>query len=1056
MRVKVLLTAAGLFLLLAAAAAAQDEAVLARHPAPSPDGSTIAFSYHGDIWVAPTAGGRALRLTVHQAYDHQPKWSPDGSEIAFSSDRFGNDDVYVIPAAGGEATRLTFLSTADVVCGWTPDGERILFHSRRDFSAHRVPLIYSVPRAGGMATEFMPEFGSEGTLSPDGTWLAFTSGYRSYWWRRNYRGAGNNDIWIWNTITGEYRRLTDHPGNDAFPMWCADGTAIYYLSDADGGDNIWRVEIESGERTRITSHTDDGPRFPSISADGSLIAYELGTDLYTLRTDGGEPIRLAAVAPTDSRFNATERRTFSNNADEMEPSPDNEEIAFVVRGELFAMREEGGRTARLTSNSARDHDFVWKPDGTALVFISDREGNYDLYLVESDDPDESRLSRALAFTVTSLTDDPADEWSPRFSPDGSRLAYVRGNGDLRVIDWETREDTLLLAGWMQPDYSWSPDGRWIAYSRPDGEFNNDVWIIPAAGGEAVNITRHPDEDSSPVWSADGRKLAFVSKRLGDGGDNYDIWFVFLRLEDHERTAEEWEDLEDAEEDGANGEEEEEEEELVVEIDFEEIHLRLRRVTSMPGSETDVAISPDGETFAFASDNSGEDELWTVKWDGSELQQLTRGGADPAAIRWSSDGKKIYFLRSGGTIQSVAAGGGSPTSHSFQARMTIDHPAERLQKFEEGWRTLNARFYDPHFHGADWAALREQYRPWALAAVENRDFNDVFNMMLGHLDASHLGMRGPFGGGPSDATGMLGLRFDPDNAGPGLLVTEVLRDGPCDKEAARVRPGQYLLEIDGRPVSMATNIHALLVDTVDRQVALTVADSPDADETQRLIVRPVNTGAVSQLLYESFIRQRRDMTHRFSDDRIGYLHIQSMGMPSLQRFEHELYSEAHGREAIVIDVRNNGGGWTTDMLLAILQVRPHARTMPRDGDEWGYPQDRRPLYAYWRPLVVLCNEYSYSNAEIFPWAIKTLGRGLIIGQQTNGAVISTGARGLIDGSYVRVPFRGWYVLDSNINMERNGCPPDIVVEVQPGDEAAGIDRQLERAVQELLSQLDGEE
>lgn len=1057
---------ASLFLMVAINAAS-DEAMLARHPAPSPDGSKIAFSYHGDIWVVAADGGRALRLTVHEAYDYLPRWSPDGKEIAFSSSRFGNDDVFVIPAEGGKAERLTFMSASDMVCDWTPDGKSVVFSSRRDWKPHRVPVLYSVPRSGGTPTVLMPEFGNEGAFSPDGQWVAFTTGYRSYWWRKNYRGAANNEILIWNRENGEFKQITEHLGNDAHPMWSSDGSAVYYLSDEGGSDDIWRVDIASGERRQITNHA-GRVRFPCISAYGSLLAYEYETDIYTLAADGGRPAKLSIIAPSDSKFNTIERKTFSRSADEMEPSPDNKEIGLVVRGELFVMKEKGGKANRLTDSSARDYDFVWNKEGTALVFASDRSGNYDLYMIESGDPEEKKLSRALSFKMTKLTEDAADEHNPRFSPDGKKLAYIRGVAQMRIIDLESKEDTLLLDGWAMPDFSWSPDGQWMAFDRNDEEFNSDVWIVPSAGGDPINISRHPDDDVNPIWSPDGRKLAFISKHSSGrgGGDNVDVYMVFLRREDHEKTAEDWELEEEAkkakkgkdaakkkdEGEKKDKEKKEEKPKVEVKIDFEDIHLRIRRVTSQTGYKYSIRFSPDSKTIAFTSDNTGQMELWTIKWDGKEMKQLTKGGTFPTSVRWGKDGKKIYYLRRGGTVQSVPAGGGAPKGHSFQARMTIDHPAERKQKYEEAWRVLNDRFYDPDFHGADWPAIREKYRPWALAAVETHDFNTVVNLMFGELDASHMGIRGPSGDGPSDSTGMLGVKFDEGYAGPGLKVESVLKNGPCDKVASKVEPGEYILEIDGEAVSLNTNLHELLVDTVDRKVVLTVAGSPDADEKRRAVVRPVSLGQIGNLLYEEAVTQRREMTHKLGNDKIGYLHVRGMGQPWLERFERELYSEAHGKDAIIIDVRNNGGGWTTDMMLAMLQVKPHAYTIPRNGPR-GYPiSERLPLYAWWKPIAVMCNEYSYSNAEIFSWAIKTLGRGPVIGQQTNGAVISTGGYGLIDGSYIRVPGRGWYVYGTTIDQERNGCPPDIVVKVLPGDEAAGVDRQLERAVQELMKKV----
>jgi tricorn protease len=340
----------------------------------------------------------------------------------------------------------------------------------------------------------------------------------------------------------------------------------------------------------------------------------------------------------------------------------------------------------------------------------------------------------------------------------------------------------------------------------------------------------------------------------------------------------------------------------------------------------------------------------------------------------------------------------------------------------------------------------------MAAVARRDFADVVNMIFGNLNGSHLGFRGGPDNRPNENTGLLGIVFDNEYDGPGLKVDKVYKESPADMIASKVEAGEVVLSIDGVEVSREVNTAKLLADVVGDKVSLIVAKGDDLENKRRVILRTASGWTARSWLYEEFVEAARKKTHELSDGRIGYLHIQSMGQPSLERFEMELYSEAFDKDAIVIDVRNNGGGWTTDMLLTILEVSDHAWTQARGADVKGYPQDRRPLYSWTKPIIVLCNEYSYSNAEIFSWAIKTLGRGKVVGQQTFGAVISTGGYGMIDGSYVRTPFRGWYVKGSDINQELNGCPPDIVVEYQPGDSAKGIDRQLEVAVKELLKEL----
>ena len=1066
MKSKVSFLVVFLILVSAVSALSADEAKFARFPSPSPDGSKIAFSYHGDIWVVSAQGGRALRLTVHEAYDHRPVWSPDGKMIAFSSDRYGNDDVFVMSAEGGDAKRLTYLSMPDLVTDWTNDGKEIMFTSNRDYSssgATRVPYLLTVPITGGEPKMYMPEAGNEGTFSPDGKLLAYADHSRRDWVRIGYRGKANNDIYTYDKAADKFERITDFLGSDSCPMWNADGSSLYYLSEESGNYNVHKFDFASKAKSQVTKH-DDSIRFPKIARNGSIIAYELGMDIYTMDVATGASKKVEIIAPSEARHNAVERKTIRSGASEYQVSDDGSEIAFVVRGEIYVMKEEGGKAHRLTNNPARDMNITWKKDGSAIIFSSDRDGDYDLYMVESDDPDTKKLSKALSYKVTRITDNNVRETGADMSPDGKTLAYITNDTNLHLYNMETKEDKVLLDGWNLSGFSWSPDSRWMAFAREDNEFNTEIYIISVEGGKAVNISKHPDNEFGPVWSADGKKLAFVSRRYDN---NYDLWYLWLTKADHEKTKEDWEEEEEAKkaakkapkkngdnkaEKGKNGKDdakEEKEPEFQVKIDFDKINTRLQRVISMAGSEYEAAISPDGKTFALTSNTEGQSDLYTVKWDGTELKKITRGGAFPGNLRFDKAGKKIYFL-SRGAIKSAALSG-KVTSHGFEARTSIDYPGERMQKYEEAWRTLARLFYDENYHGADFKAVREKYRPFAQTAATERDFGDVVNMVFGHLNGSHLGYRGSFGGGPRDNTGILGLEFDPEYTGEGMKIAKVMPNGPTDKEALRLKPGQILKSIDGTPVSWKQNMAQLLNDTVGKKVVIMVADDEKA-EAKRHIVRPISARAYMGLMYERFVEKTRKRTHELSNGRIGYLHIQAMGKSSLERFEMELYSEAHDKDAIVIDVRNNGGGSTTDMILAMLQVKDHAWTQARGSDVKGYPQDRRPLYAWTKPIIVLCNEYSYSNAEIFSWSIKTLGRGKVYGQQTFGAVISTGGYTLIDGSYVRTPFRGWYVYGSNINQELNGCPPDKVIEYQPGESAKGIDTQLDTAVKDLLAEL----
>jgi tricorn protease len=1019
-----------------------------RYPAPSPDGSALVFSYQGDLWRVAIAGGRASRLTVHEAVESLPVWSPDGQEIAFSSDRYGNDDIYVIPAEGGRPERMTYFSAADRMCDWMPDGSTMVFASRRDFYYHRVPVLYTVGRGGGTPVKLAPFYANEGKISPDGSWLVFSRG-RFDWYRKRYRGSSNLELWLYDLKGGQFRRLTTHLGNDMFPLWSADSRTIYYVTDRDGIFNIWSMDLQGNRQQQLTRHKDDGVRFPAISRSGQVIAYEWGREIWVMNPADGESHRLEISAPTDEKANMVEWKTFGDKASEMALSADDKQIAFVVRGEVFVMKnsEKAGKAARLSSTPARERDIAWSPDGESLVVVSDRSGSRDLFMVKSADPQEKRLARSLQLQTVQLSQSEEEEYDPQFSPDGQKLAYIEGLGDLLIMDLKTRKTRCILKGWDVPEFSWSPDSKWIAYSRNDKEFNTDIWIIPTAGGEPINISRHPDDDEHPTWSADGRILAFTSHRKGNSAD---IWMVFLRREDEEKTREDFAEEEEREKKKKSDSKDkrQEKEPVEVRIDFEDIHKRLRQVTALEGSEDSVSISPDSKIFVFTANIKGENDLWSIRWDGTQLKQITRGGQNPRSLRWGRDGKKLYYL-SRGKIQSISREGKDGKPLPFQAAMKIDHRAERLQKFDEGWRTLYHEFYDPQFHGIDWKAMKRKYRKLAAEQTTSRGFNDVVRLMLGELNASHLGISGPRQG-PNVSTGMLGLRFDESYKGPGLKVQSVLAKGPCDKETARVYPGEILVRIDGRDIGPKTNIHTLLNHKAGDRVLITVIGR---DKKERnLVVRPIDRRQFVGLEYHRWVEAKRQKVKEWSGGRLGYVHIQGMSMPSFEQFEMELYSEAHGKEGLIIDVRNNGGGWTTDYLLAILSPRPHAYTIPRDGEK-AYPlAERLPFYAWSKPIVAMCNEWSFSNAEIFPHAVKTLGRGKVVGAPTGGLVISTGGIRLIDGANFRVPFRGWYTLSNGLNQENNGCIPDVVIWEHPADAATENDRQLKAAVETLLQDI----
>ncbi len=1042
----------------------------ARHPALSADGSRLAISYLGDIWILRVEGGNATRLTIHPSYEHHPRWSPNGEWIAFSGGREGDDDVYVMPSNGGTPRQLTFLDTDDLVSDWSPDGNRIVFSARREDRYPDHEMLYTVSSEGGEPVAITEAYGSEATMDDSVKRLLMTR-QGSQWWRKGYLSSGSPQVWQFDLIAKTFAPITDttdHQTGDDFrqaasrwPMWSPDG-ALTVASERDGTYNLWRRSI-SGQWKQLTQYKGDGVRFPSSARTADVVAYEQGTDIFLLKV-GQAPQKVTVNAFGDDLGSAPILRNFNDHAGKLVFSPDGKQMFLEVRGETVASRIVGdedkaarGRANVLSrDNPARESEFTVSPGGDSLVVVSDRWGNRDLLMVTANDPLTAELSKALSVNWRPLVATQAEEFAPQFSPDGNSIAFRRGLGDLVIQDLEMGGERVLLSGWSLLQYAWSPDSKWIAFTREDNEFNSDIFVIPAQGGAAVNISRHPDEDEQPVWSADGSKLAFRSRRRDN---NWDIYVVQLKLADYQKSAaDRAEEIrakaaskkDKKDEDGDKKKEKPSDKEPVkVTIDTTNIYERLQPVTKLNGEESLPVFSPDGEKIAFTSNHEGENDIYIIKWNGEGIKRLTNGAANPSMIDFETSGKRVRYLDGTGRVKSVDADGGSAKDHPFDAKILVKPEEERLQKFDEVWRGLNLRFYDSNFHGKDWAELREKYRDWAAVASCEDDFGDVVRIMMGELNASHLGYNSaPLGN--EKTVGRLGLDLEVED---GWRVNNVLANGPTDRVNSKVLPGDKILSIAGTTLTPTIPIDSLLRDQVGQRVELVIKRGKDE---KRLVVKPINRNELGDLRYDEWVLSRRQLVDSLSKGRIGYLHIRGMGEESLARFETELYSVGYGKDGLVIDVRNNGGGWTTDWLLAMLQVKRHGITYPRDGGP-GYPQDRLPLYSWTKPIVTLCNEHSFSNAEIFSHSIKTLKRGTVVGVPTPGGVISTGGDGLVDGSYYRIPLRGWYIGDSMTrdplrNMEGNGAVPDIIVPLQPDETTPATDRQLIEAVKVISSQL----
>ena len=1065
------------------------EARLVRYP--HYHNGRVVFSYLGDIWTADENGQNVQRLTVNRARDVYGRFSPDGKWIAFSSERNGNLDVYLIPAGGGNAKQLTTHSADDVVLGWSSDSRSVLFSANRgeDF----MPQLYLVSTEGGMPWKAGTDMGVQASYSPDGKRLAYNQKSQVYW-RKFYRGSYQSDIMIMDVAAKKFTQVTDFDGLDSWPMWGHDGN-IYFVSDRDGNGltNIWRVAESGGKADKVTTFKTGDVRWPAISADGKVIVFEHDFGIWKLDVASKRATPITLNIDAETQENLSDVQSFNSEADDYDLAPSSRRIAFSIHGEIFTAPVEEGDLKQVTDGPARDRNVSYSPDGKMLAYISDKSGREELYVVPVDN----------SAPPLQVTDIDALKFGYNWSPDSKEIAFAASDNNLRKLTVASKQvitlDTSRYGGFGTP--VWSPDGKWIAYSKSDVSRTSDVYMVAASGQEKEphKVTFDSNNDANPTFGPDGRKL-FFQRLEGTGGNTPSVQIYSVWLERQEKDPDDAEEREaeppqapPAAEGGegavpaARPRPQANRPPREIKMDWDGLKRRTRQITRMPFPILNYTLTPDSRTIVFVTTEpagtASVPVVYSIQEDGRRLARITAGqppteGADGPGggggfggggvsdLHISRDGRTLFF-RERDNIYSVplAAGPGAGAATAaapgregaarrrlnFTARVRIDRPAEWAEMFDDGWRTMKYRFYDPKMHGMDWDAARAKYRPLVDFVGDRQELLNIINEMIGELNASHTGAapppRGPAGGGV--ATSHLGMELEPDNAAGRYRVAYIYEDGPADKDWVKVKVGDYLLAIEGKPVKAGDEYWQFLNTRLNRKVNVTFNSKPAEDGAWHTRIEAISGGAYNQLRYERWVKERRQKVDELSGGRIGYLHIQAMNQPSLRRFEKEL-REYRNKEAMVIDQRWNGGGNIEQELLAILVQRQYQIWQPRGTEATG-----RPFAGFFGPKIVLQNWRSASNAEMFPAGFRALGLGKVVGTPTMGAVIGTGSCSLIDGSTVRTPGVGVFLADQkHTNMENYGVQPDMLVDNKPEDVLAGRDRQLEAAVEELMKQLNG--
>ncbi len=1058
-----------------------NEALWLRYPAISPDGETIAFCYQGDIFTVSKEGGVPKALTRHNAYDFMPAWSTDGRTIAFASDRFGNFDVYVIAARGGKAKRLTFHSANDYPSDFSPDGSAVLFRSSRMDSQKSTLFprggfteLYRAAVKGGLPEQILTTPAEDARWDRAGKRILYhdNKGYEDSW-RKHHKSSVTRDVWLYDSDSGKHTQLTDFAGEDRSPAWSADGQNMYYLSEKDGSFNVWRMPLsDPGNPLQVTYFKKHPVRFLSASQGGDL-CFGFNGEIYLLPKGAKQPYKVRIPAEIDVSQNTRRIETVTSGATEMCLSPNGKEIAFIVRGEVFVTAVDYPLTKRITGTPEQERSVSFSPDGRKLLFAAEMGRSWNLYQVSIKRKEESYFYNSTLLLREPLLVSDKETFQPAYSPDGKEVAYLEERTTLRILNLRTKKSRTVLSGDKNYSYSdgdqwydWSPDSKYLLVRFLDTErWGSEVGLVDASGTKAlVNLTNCGYSDVMPKWMMAGKMMIWVTdkhglRNHGPGAPEGDIYGMFFTRETFDRfklSKAEYDLLKEEEEENEEAEEKEKTDKKKkkkkakkiepLRIDLKNIEDRVARLTIHSSRLADAALSPDGETLAYLSRFEKGYDLWVHKLREKKTRLLAKLGAQGGSLTFDEEGENIFVLYQGKIVK-IELESGKQKPVTYAAEMNLDLPGERDYLFEHVWRQVQKKFYVKDLHGVDWSFYKENYQRFLPHISNNWDFTEMLSEMLGELNGSHTGS----GNNPDyqnpDSTAALGAFCEASPEINGLKVLEIIEKGPLARADSKIKPGVIIKKINGTPVTPGMNYYPLLNRQAGKTMLLTLTDPASGKEWEETI-KPIESWRQRGLLYNRWIRTRRAETERLSKGRLGYVHIRSMGDFSFRETFSEVFGRHSHKEGIVVDTRFNGGGWLHDELVTMFSGKKYFTFVPR-----GQVIGIEPGAKWIKSSVVVMGEDNYSNAHMFPYVYKELGIGKLVGMPVAGTGTAVWWESLQDRSlHFGIPQVGIKGINGKY-LENRQLEPDYLVKNDPETTAAGRDKQLEKAVEVLLTEID---
>jgi tricorn protease len=1073
----------GFILFLSGLSLYAQDALWMRYPAISPDGQHIVFSYQGNLYKVNSSGGRALPLTMHPAYDFQPVWSNDSQSIAFATNRYGNFDVFLISKDGGTPKRLTFHSSDDMPYSFSPDNSSVLFSSARldhpknmQFPTGSLPELYGVSVKGGRPVQILSTPVLHVSLNSDGSRMLFedAKGFEDPF-RKHHTSSITRDIWLYEKEGNSFRKLSSFIGEDNNPVFSPNGDAFFYLSEQKGTMNVYKSSISnSGQSTQISNFDFHPVRYLSLSRDG-VLCYSYHGEIY-IQHEGDDAQKVSVQILADNLENPTKVEMVSKQVREMALAPSGKELAFIFRGEVFVTSVDGAMTKRITNTPEQERYVNYSPDGKSLVYASERNNSWNVYVTSLKKKDEKYFMNSTLLEEKPVLEIAEETFQPAFSPDGKEIAYIEERIRLKVINLESKETRTIMDGSQNFSYldgdqhfKWSPDGKWfLLHFQLEEYWFNEVGLISSDGkGKVFNLTKSGFFDASPQWVQKGKMMIWASNKSGmhsvakSGPTELDVFGLFFTkkaFDEYRMSKEEYELYKEALEGDKKDEKEKdekkdkekkkEEKEKIepVEIEWDGLTERKARLTIHSSRLSDAEVTHDGKYLLYFSRGEKGYDLWRTELRTKETKVLSKfEGGRGGALMLDKESKNVFVL-SGGSITKVEVESGKKKPVIIQGEMVLNESAERDYLYDHVTRQVKKKFYDPGLHGAQWEILTTEYRRFLPHINNNYDFQEMLSELLGELNASHTGASYYFRDPQGDQTASLGVFFDRTYQGVGLKVTEIMEGSPLVQAGSKIAEGVIIEKIDDVTVEPESNYYPLLNRKAGKIILLSI-HNPKNSERWEEKVKPISLGQERQLLYNRWVKRNRKITHDLSGGRLGYMHIRGMSDSSYRVFIDAVMGEEVNREALIVDSRFNGGGDLVDDLTTFLSGERYQVFKAPDRNI-GFESQRR----WTKPSIVIVCESNYSDAHCFPAAYRDQGIGKIVGMPVPGTCTFVWWEMLHNGVVFGIPNLGVTDKSGDI-LENKQLEPDIVVMNDYDKVATGIDQQLERAVKELLKEVE---